>query len=100
MMKAWRRCVGGVAQRPWAAFLLMGLFFFLFGVTSLNLVRLFRANIELILDYGMMALADGAAVQLVELLFYGYVSAAFFVAFKVCEKLLVDRLSQYSTKQE
>jgi hypothetical protein len=94
-MNAWRRLVGGVARRPWLAFLLMGLFFFLFGVTSLNLVHLFKANIELILDYGWMALADGAAVQLAQLLGFGYLSAALFVGFKVCEKLLVDQLSQH-----
>ncbi len=100
MTAAWRRLIAGVAQRAWMAFLLMGLFFFLFGMTSLNLVYLVRANLGLILEHGLVALADGAALQLAELLFYGYVSAAFFVAFKVCEKLLVDRLTQHGTGQE
>ena len=91
----WRRIVGAVAVRSWLAFLLMGLFFFLFGVTSLNLVGIFRANITLILDYGVMALFDGALAQLVELLFYGYLSIAFFALFKICEKLLVERLTEH-----
>lgn len=94
-MKAWRRIVGFIAVRAWLAFLLMGLFFFLFGATSLNVIGLLKANIVLVLDYGVMALADGAAVQLAELLFYGYLSAAFFLLFKACEKLLVDRLVQH-----
>jgi hypothetical protein len=94
-MRPWRRLIGFVALRPWLAFLLMGLSFFLFAVTSINLVGLFKANIELILDHGLMAIADGAAIQLLELLFYGYLSGAFFVLFKTCEKLLVDRLIQH-----
>jgi hypothetical protein len=99
-MSRWRRIVGRVAQRPWLAFVLMGAFFFLFGVVSLNLVYLFKANIELILDHGLTALADGAAVQFVELVVYGYLSALLFTGFKVCEKLLVDHLTQQETQQE
>jgi len=72
----------------------MGVFFFLFGVVSLNLVYLFKANIELILAHGWIALADGAAIQFLELVVFGYLSALLFVGFKVCEKLLVDHLTQ------
>jgi hypothetical protein len=99
-MNGWRRIVGQVAERPWLAFVLMGAFFFLFGVVSLNLVYLFKANIELILDHGWMALGDGAAVQFVELVGYGYLSALLFTGFKVCEKLLVERLTQQETQQD
>jgi len=94
-MLALRRLVGRIAQRPLAAFVLLGLFFVLFGVSSLNLIYVFKANIELILAHGWAALANGAAWQFIELVLLGYLSAAFFVAFKVCEKLLVDRLAEH-----
>jgi len=97
-MHAWRRWIGGVARRPWLAFLLMGGFFALFGFTSLNLIFVLRANIELILHHGWLALESGAAWQFLELMCYGYLSAAFFVGFKVCEKLLVDVLAQHDKR--
>ncbi|MCK6406407.1 MAG: hypothetical protein L6Q60_10370 [Rhodocyclaceae bacterium] len=87
--------MGVVARRPWLAFVLMGGFFALFGATSLNLIYIFRANIGLIVEHGWLALASGAAWQLLELVLYGYLSAAFFVGFKVCEKLLVESLAQH-----
>ena len=89
----WVRVRSFIARRAWLAFALMGLFFFLFGVTSLNLLVLFRANIELFLEHGVMVLSDGAGQQLLELLFYGYLSMAFYAGFKFCEVLLVNRLS-------
>ncbi|NJN46421.1 MAG: hypothetical protein HC808_08035 [Candidatus Competibacteraceae bacterium] len=77
-------------------FLLMGLFFFLFGVTSLNLFVLLKANINLYIEHGTMVIADGALHQLVELLSYGYLSLLFYVLFKVCENILVNRFTQIS----
>jgi len=81
-------------RRAWLTFILMGLSFLLFGFYSVNLFVLLKANIELILEYGMMALADGAAQQLAELLFAAYLSMLFFLGFKVCEKILVARLTR------
>lgn len=95
MNKAWRQCVLGVAQRPWLAFVLMGVFFALFGATSLNLAYLLQANVRLVLEHGWLAVANGAAWQFMELLLFGYLSAAFFVGFKLCEKLLVDVLAEH-----
>lgn len=99
-MAVLRRFVGRIAQRPLLVFLLQGLFFVLFGVSSLNLVYLFKANIELVLQHGWLALVSGAAWQFAELVLLGYLSAAFFVAFKVCEKLLVDRLADHDQGHE
>lgn len=73
-------------------FILMGLAFFLFGVFSLNLIYLLKSNIELFLDYGTMALVDGALRQFVELIGYGYLSLGSYLLFKACEKILVERL--------
>ncbi|MDB5814815.1 MAG: hypothetical protein JWM03_1044 [Rhodocyclales bacterium] len=76
-------------KRPMLAFVLMGLSFVLFGLTSLNLIYLFKANINLFLDYGWMVVRDGALRQLFELLAYGYLSLVFYVVFKCCEHQLV-----------
>jgi uncharacterized membrane protein HdeD (DUF308 family) len=50
-----------VLTRPWLTFVVMGLAFFCFGMVTLNLLHLLRANAELIIDNGVMALADGGA---------------------------------------
>jgi hypothetical protein len=81
-------------RHAWLTFILMGLSFLLFGFYSVNLFVLLKANIELVLEYGMMAMADGAAQQLAELLFAAYLSMLFFLAFKVCERILVARLTR------
>jgi ABC-type uncharacterized transport system permease subunit len=82
-------------RHAWFTFILMGLSFLLFGFYSVNLFVLLKANVELILEYGMMAMADGAAQQLAELLFAAYLSMLFFLAFKVCERVLVSRLTRH-----
>jgi hypothetical protein len=81
-------------RHPWLTFILMGFSFLLFGFYSVNLFVLLKANIELILEYGMMAMADGAAQQLAELLFAAYLSMLFFLGFKVCERILVARMTR------
>jgi hypothetical protein len=73
-----------ILARRWRAFLAMGLSFFVFGACSLNLFFLFKANAALLLDYGWMALADGGAAQLLELVAY--------LLFKACEYSLVHSL--------
>ena len=77
-----------VLARPWLTFVVMGLAFFCFGMVSLNLLHLLRANAELILANGVMALADGGARQLVELVFNGYVAMLSYVVLKTCEHTL------------
>jgi hypothetical protein len=81
-------------RHAWLTFILMGLSFLLFGYYSVNLFVLLKANVELILEYGMMAMADGAAQQLAELLFAAYLSMLFFLGFKVCERILVARFTR------
>ena len=73
-------------------FFLMGASFLLFGVITLNLFVLFKASIDLSLQYGVMALIDGAALQLFELILYGYLSMFFYLMFKTCERILVESL--------
>jgi len=80
-------------RRPRLTFLLMGAFFLLFGVSSVNLFVLLKLNIDLFLEYGLMVIADGALQQLVELLGSAYLSMAFYVLFRVCERILVERVT-------
>ena len=81
-----------VLSRVWLSFLVMGLAFFVFGVGTLNLFYLLRANTNLLLENGWMAVADGGAAQLVELLLNGYLSMAAYVVFKACEYRLAHWL--------
>ena len=63
--------------RPKLTFALMGGFFLLFGVSSVNLFVLLKLNIDLFLEYGLMVIADGALQQLIELVGSAYLSMLF-----------------------
>lgn len=80
-------------RHPRLTFALMGGFFLLFGVTSVNLFVLLKLNLELFLEYGLMVIADGALQQLVELVGSAYLSMVFYVLFRMCERILVERLT-------
>ena len=43
------------------------------------------------LPSGLMVIADGALQQLVELLGSAYLSLVFYLLFKICERILVER---------
>ncbi|TMH65349.1 MAG: hypothetical protein E6H55_02990, partial [Betaproteobacteria bacterium] len=58
------RLIDVLWQHRWLTFLLMGLFFLLFGAMTVNIFVMLKANIDLYLDYGTMVIADGALVQL------------------------------------
>jgi len=81
-----------VLTRPGLTFLVMGLSFFGFGIGSLNLFYILRANAGFLIENGLMGLADGGLRQLVELLATGYLSLASYAIFKACEHALVDWL--------
>lgn len=74
-------------------FVLMGVFFLLSGVTSINLYVVLKANIDLFRKYGAQAVEDGALLQLVQILGTALLSIFFFVLFVVCERIVVDRLT-------
>jgi hypothetical protein len=88
-----RRWVAFLFRHPKVTFVLMGAFFLLFGFTSVNLFVVLKANIELFLDYGAMVIEDGALQQLIEIIGSSYLSIVFYVLFKVCERILVERLT-------
>jgi hypothetical protein len=80
--------------RRWVlALLLMGISFVLFGLASLNLIHLLGANVEFLSAYGFDAVREGALGQLAGLVLSGYGAAACYILFKLCEKVLVERLS-------
>jgi hypothetical protein len=88
-----RRWVEYLYRQPKVTFVLMGAFFLLFGFTSVNLFVVLKANIELFLEYGPMVIEDGALQQLVEVIGSSYLSIVFYVLFKVCERILIERLT-------
>ena len=77
----------------WLTFLLMGVSFVLFGLASLNLIQLLMANFDFLARHGLVAVREGALLQLLELVASGYGAAVCYLVFKLCEKVLVDRLS-------
>jgi hypothetical protein len=81
-----------LSGHPIIAFLLMGLSFLMVGLISLNLIYLFHANIEFVLENGLMGLRDGGLLQFLQLLISGYLGMALYALFKACEKVVVDRM--------
>ncbi len=81
-------------SRHWLlAWGLMGVSFVLFGLLTLNLLQLFNANLNFLAANGVDAIRDGGLLQLFELLATGYLAVGCYVAFKFCEKVLVERLA-------
>lgn len=80
-------------DHPLLTFALMGAFFLLFGVLSVNLFFLLRANINLFVDHGLIVIDDGALDQLRELLGQAYLWIMFLVFFAVSERILIKRLT-------
>ena len=81
-----------VLSRRWLTFVVMCSCFGLFGAGTLNLFHMFGANWELITEHGVMALKDGAAQQLFELLLTLFIAMLNYVVFKACEYRLVQGL--------
>lgn len=80
-------------DHPLLTFVLMGAFFLLFGVLSVNLFFLFRANVSLFIEHGLMVIDDGALDQLLELLGQAFLCIMFLVFFAISERILVKRLT-------
>jgi len=93
MLSVPQRWIDFLFARPRLTFVLMGILFLLFGVTSVNLFVMLKMNIDLFIQYGWMVVADGALEQLIDLIGSAYLSLLFYVMFKVCERVLVERLT-------
>jgi hypothetical protein len=90
-LKRWFHRV--VLSRLWLSYVVMSLAFFAFGIGTLNLFFLLRANGNLLLDHGWQAVVDGGAMQFAELLVSGFTAMAAYVVFKACEYRLVHWLA-------
>jgi hypothetical protein len=88
-----RRWIDFLYRHPPLTFVLMVASFVCFGVTSVNLFVLLKMNIDLFVQYGLMVIADGALEQLLDLVGSAILSIVFFLAFKVCERVLVEKLT-------
>ena len=87
------RLYGFLSEHASVAVVLMGLSFVLFGLASLNLLHLVSANVSFLVMNGLDAVRDGGLLQLFSLVALGYFAAFFYVVFKLCEKVLVERLA-------
>lgn len=83
---------------PALVFLCLFVSALLFGLSSFNLFHLLKANIDLVIDNGVMALKDGAFDELLRLFLFGIFSLVSYLAFKVCEKLLVESIASIGKK--
>ncbi|MBT3010483.1 MAG: hypothetical protein KUF77_04355 [Candidatus Thiodiazotropha sp. (ex Lucina aurantia)] len=83
-------------KRPIITFIILIASGLTFGAMTVNIFRLFAANWNFILTYGLLALREGALTQTLELLITGMLSMVFFLVFKFCEKILIDRISSYT----
>jgi hypothetical protein len=88
-----RRFIDYLRRHLLLTFVLMGAFFLLSGITSINLYVVLKANIDLFRMYGAQVIEDGALRQLAEILGTAFLSIFFFVLFVVCERIVVDRLT-------
>jgi len=86
----WSSFIQYLERSPVTVLCMMTLSFLGFGYFSINLFLLFKANIDLINQFGLMAIKEGAAWQLVMLLLSAFVSVLFYATWKVGERLLVD----------
>lgn len=78
------------ARSPFSTLCVMAISFLGFGSFSFNLFFLFQSNIVLIKSFGLLALQEGAAVQLLMIIFSTFMSVVFYTIWKTCERLLVD----------
>jgi hypothetical protein len=87
-------------QRYWPlTYGVMVLSFLIFGAASVNLAQTFLLNIRLIQEHGWLVLMDGALDQLLELLLTAGFSVGFYLMFKSCESVMLQKILA-STQQD
>jgi hypothetical protein len=80
-------------------FALLTVSFIAFGCLTVDLVRLIVANAGLISSYGLSALMDGGLQQLLELWVGALCAMALYMVFKLCEQVLLHRLSETNSAE-
>ena len=76
----------------WLTFFAMGIAAGGLALCSLNLLFLFKANLDLLWTYGAMAAFDGGIFQLIELTAWGYLALACYVVVEGCLEGLLKRI--------
>ena len=76
-----------------ACFVLMTLSFLVFGLLSLDLVKMVSANAGFLWRSGWDGLMDGGFAQLLELAASAMAGIVSYILFKLCEHVLVDKLA-------
>ena len=89
--RGWYRRV--VLARPGPSFAVMTAAFLAFGLGTLNLVELLRANLALLAEHGWLAAMEGGALQLLQLVGSAVAAMLAWVLFKSCEQALVGWLN-------
>jgi hypothetical protein len=85
--------VSVLMQRYWPlTYVLMVLSFLIFGAASVNLAQTFLLNVRLIHQHGLMVLMDGAFNQLIEILVTAGFSVSFYLLFKTCEAVMLQKI--------
>lgn len=92
-MRWLRPVIAFLRRHQLLTFILMGAFFLVSGISSIDLYVVLGANIELFQKYGMAVIDDGALTQLFQILGMLTLSVLCFVLFIVCERIVVDRLT-------
>ncbi len=90
-----RKFYGWLCQHRFACFLLLTLGFVSFGKLSFDIVHLFSANAEYIIDNGWAGLMEGGLQQLVELVLSACAAMACYLLFKLCEHALIERIRHH-----
>ena len=85
---------GWLRRHRFGCFGLMVLSFVVFGLLTLDLVRLVSANAALLSSYGWQGLQDGGLRQLLELLVSCVGAMAAWLLFKLCETVLIQSLTK------
>lgn len=83
-----------LGHAPWPVLVAwLTLCFSLFGIASLNLFLMLRANLRFLAEHGIDALLEGGALQLLLLAATAYVAMAFYTLAKWFEYRLMDRMA-------
>ena len=87
------KLLNGLFHGPaWLSFAAMGIAAGGLALCSLNLLFLFKANLDLLWTYGAMAAFDGGILQLIELTAWGYLALACYVVVEGCLEGLLKRI--------
>ncbi|WP_035060515.1 hypothetical protein [Andreprevotia chitinilytica] len=92
-----RRTISYLKRHGVVALIVMAVAFIGFASFSVNLLMVLHANLSFIWEHGWFALRLGALEQLIGLLFSGVAALLFYLLFKTCEKLLVEKISDTAT---